>query len=297
MRTSSAEIGQGLVTVLQMVAAEELGLPQHRVRVLLSDTDRTPDGGPTTASRQTYVSGNAVRKVAQLLRASINSTLAEAFDCPPDEIEYIEGLAQVRERKVSLGEVVPLMLAEGRSPVVGYEYWAPATQPIVGGTDIHFAFSFAAQAAEVEVDTDTGEVRVLRMIVADDVGKAINPLGLRGQIEGGVIMGVGQALTEEFIVKDGVVVTDRLGRYRMPGITHTPEIIPIVVEHPTAEGPYGAKGVGEISIIPTPVSITNAVYNACGVRIRRLPIDQDWLALELRRRRTGDPGDGRHGIG
>ena len=173
-------------------------------------------------------------------------------------MRYVEGLAQVRERRIALGEVVGLMRAEGRSPVVRYEYWAPATQPLVGGTDIHFAYSFAAQAAQVEVNLDTGEVRVLRMIVADDVGKAVNPLGLQGQIEGGVIMGVGQALTEEFIVEEGRVFSDRLARYRMPGIMHTPQISAFVVEHPTAEGPYGAKGVGEISIIPTPACITNA---------------------------------------
>ncbi len=285
VRTSSAEIGQGLVTVLQMIAAEELRLPPARVRVLLSDTDLTPDGGPTTASRQTYVSGNAVRKAAALLRESIGLTVAEAFDCPPAEVRYVEGLAQVRERSIGLGEVVGLMRAEGRSPVMRYEYWAPATQPLVGGTDIHFAFSFAAQAAQVEVDLDTGEVRVLRVIVADDVGKAVNPLGLQGQVEGGVIMGLGQTLTEEFIVEDGLVFSDRLARYRMPGILHSPEISALIVEHPTAEGPYGAKGVGEISVIPTPACIANGIFNACGVRVKRLPVDQDWLAQEIAQKR------------
>lgn len=282
VRTSSAEIGQGLVTVLQMVAAEELGLPPQKVRVLLSDTDLTPDGGPTTASRQTYVSGNAVRKAAELLRRSISAALAEAYDCPPEEIRYVEGLAQVGDRRVALGEVVGIMQAQGQSPLVRYEYWAPKTQPLVGGTDIHFAYSFGAQAAEVQVDLDTGEVEVLRMVVADDVGKAINPLGLQGQVEGGVIMGIGHALTEEFIVEDGRVFTDRLARYRMPGIRHAPPITAFIVEHPTTEGPYGAKGVGEISIIPTPAAITNAVYNACAVRIRQLPVDQDWLARQIK---------------
>jgi len=136
----------------------------------------------------------------------------------------------------------------------------------------------------VEVDLDTGEVRVLHMIVADDVGKAVNPLGLQGQIEGGVIMGVGHALTEEFIIEEGRVFTDRLARYRMPGIMHAPEISAFIVEHPTAEGPYGAKGVGEISIIPTPACITNGIFNACGVRVKRLPVDQDWLAREIAQR-------------
>jgi xanthine dehydrogenase molybdenum-binding subunit len=146
---------------------------------------------------------------------------------------------------------------------------------------MHFAFSFAAQAAEVEVDTQTGEVRVPCVIAAHDVGRVINPLGLQGQIEGGVLMGLGNALTEEFIVDDGRVFTDRLARYRMPNITQTPEIVSIMVEHPTAEGPYGAKGIGEISSIPTTPAITNGIYHAVGVRVRRLPVDQDWLARAI----------------
>ncbi|MBE9479722.1 MAG: xanthine dehydrogenase family protein molybdopterin-binding subunit, partial [Chloroflexi bacterium] len=162
-----------------------------------------------------------------------------------------------------------------------YEYWAPETHPLGTGGDMHFAYSFAVQAAEVEVDLDTGEVQVLRVIAANDVGRVINPLGLRGQIEGGVMMGLGNALIEEFIVEDGYVFTDRMARYRIPSIVQAPEIIPIIVEHPTSEGPYGAKGVGEVSSIPTTPAITNAINNACGIRVRTLPVDQDWLALEL----------------
>jgi CO/xanthine dehydrogenase Mo-binding subunit len=134
------------------------------------------------------------------------------------------------------------------------------------------------------VDTLTGEVRVLRVIAANDVGRAINPMGLLGQVEGGVIMGVGHTLTEELILEGGKVWTDQLARYRMPSIEHTPEIESIVIEHPTSDGPYGAKGVGEISTMPTIPAITNAVYNACGVRLRSIPIDQDWLALEIARK-------------
>jgi xanthine dehydrogenase molybdenum-binding subunit len=281
VRTSSAEIGQGLVTVLQMIAAEELHLSTGRVHVLLSDTDLTPDGGPTTASRQTYVTGNAVRHAAMALRQAMAATLAERYDRPPEEIRFVEGLAQVNGSRLAYGEIVGMMKAEGRQPRTTYEYWAPATQPLGQGGDMHFAFSFAAQAAEVEVDTQTGEVRVPCVIAAHDVGRVINPLGLQGQIEGGVLMGLGNALTEEFIVDDGRVFTDRLARYRMPNITQTPEIVSIMVEHPTAEGPYGAKGIGEISSIPTTPAITNGIYHAVGVRVRRLPVDQDWLARAI----------------
>ena len=133
VRTSSAELGQGLVTVLQMIVAEEFALPVERVKVLVMDTDLTPDGGPTTASRQTYVTGNAARYAAQTLREAITTSLAEKFDQPPDQIRFVEGLAQVNGHKVELGDVVEIMQDEGREPKVLYEYWAPKTQPLGHG--------------------------------------------------------------------------------------------------------------------------------------------------------------------
>jgi selenium-dependent xanthine dehydrogenase len=290
VRTSSAEIGQGLLTVLQMIAAEELSLPVQEVHVLLSDTDLTPDGGPTTASRQTYVAGNAVRGASQVLRQAMSSSLSEKYDVSPDKIRYVEGLAQVDGRRLPMAEVGHLMRVEGRDPRARFEYWAPETQPLGTGGRMHVAYGFAVQAAEVEVDLETGDVRVLRVIAATDVGRALNPLGLLGQIEGGVMMGLGNALMEEFIVEQGRVFTDRLARYRMPSIVQAPEILPIVVEAPASEGPYGAKGVGEITSIPTTPAITNAIFHACGVRVRRLPVDQDRLALEIAGRE--EPWDG-----
>jgi xanthine dehydrogenase molybdenum-binding subunit len=140
---------------------------------------------------------------------------------------------------------------------------------------MHFAFSFAAQAAEVEVNRHTGAVRVLRVITANDVGFAVNPLGLQGQIEGGVVMGVGHTLTEGFLMNEGHVISDRFARYRIPGILLTPEITSFIVEHPAEDGPFGAKGVGEIVIIPTAPAITNAIYHATGVRVDSLPVDQE----------------------
>ena len=277
IRTSAAELGQGLVSVLQMMVAEEFSVPLKSVRVLVMDTDLTPDGGPTTASRQTYVTGNAARLAARALLQAVTSTLAEKYDIAPDQIRYNEGLAQVDGHSIPLGEVASEMKSQGRTPKALYEYWAPETKPLGQGGDMHFAFSFAAQAAEVEVSTLTGVVRVLRVISANDVGQIINALALNGQVEGGVMMGLGNALTEQFIVKDGYVVTDRLARYRMPSIINTPEITPIIVEHPTKDGPYGAKGVGEVVSIPTTAAITNAIYNAVGVRVDRLPVDQEQI--------------------
>jgi CO/xanthine dehydrogenase Mo-binding subunit len=167
-----------------------------------------------------------------------------------------------------------------------YEYNAPKTQPLGTGGNMHFAFSYSMQAAEVEVDTLTGEVKVLKVIAANDVGTALNPLGLQGQVEGGVMMGLGNCLTEEFIMDNGNVATKKLSQYHVPGILLTPEIISIIVEHPTGEGPYGAKGVGEISSIPTTPAITNAIYNAVGVRIDRTPVDPDLIVKTLRARKS-----------
>lgn len=277
VRTSAAELGQGLVTVLQMIVAEELSVLPSRVKVLVMDTDLTPDGGPTTASRQTYVTGNAARLAAQTLRRAIVSTLAEKFDQAPERVTFGDGLVQVDGHSIPLGDVVAEMKAMGQEPRVLYEYWAPATLPMGEGGDMHFAYSFAAQAAEVEVNTLTGEIRLLRVISANDVGRVINPLGLQGQVEGGVMMGLGNTLTEHFIIKDGYIITDRLARYRIPSIIHTPEIISIIIEQPTQDGPYGAKGVGEIVSIPTAPAITNAIYHAVGVRVDRLPLDQEQI--------------------
>jgi xanthine dehydrogenase molybdenum-binding subunit len=252
-------------------------VPTGQVRVLVMDTDLTPDGGPTTASRQTYVTGNAARLAAQTLRESIIAVLAEKFDLPPSEVHLRDGAIHLPGHILPLGQVVDYLKAEGRATFARYEYHAPATRPLGQGGDMHIAFSFGVQAAEVEVNPLTGLVKVLHVISANDVGRAVNPLGLQGQVEGGIMMGLGNALTEEFILDKGLVITDRMARYRIPSITHTPEIISIVIENPTADGPYGAKGVGELSSIPTTPAITNAIYNATGVRIDRLPVDQELI--------------------
>ncbi len=244
VRISSAEMGQGLPAVLAACAAEELGIPIERVNVLLGDTDFCPDGGPTTASRQTFVSGNAVRLAAR----------------------------QAAEELAAAGDHV----------LVRYDYTAPETQPLGTGGDMHVAFSFGAQAALIEVDTNTGEVHVRKIIAAHDVGRAINPLTLQGQIEGGIVMSIGFTLLEHYIQEDGKPWTNIMARYKIPNITHTPAIISHIVEHEVSTGPYGAKGVGELPSIPTSPAITNAIYRATGVRVRSLPVDQDELLRAMR---------------
>ncbi len=281
VRTSAAEIGQGLVTVLRMIVAEEMMVAPENVHVLVMDTDLTPDGGPTTASRQTYVTGNAARLAAQSLRIHIKAFLAEAYDVTPKQIHFKDGKVHLGEDQLTLKAVAKEMIAGGYTLKVCYEYTAPETQPLGEDGDIHFAFSFAAQATQIEVNLETGKLRVLKVITANDAGRVINPLGFKGQVEGGVMMGISHALMEEFIVEEGEVITDRMARYSIPSIQDTPEIFPFVVEHPTQEGPYGAKGIGEIVSIPTPPAIANALYNAIGLRVDRLPIKTETVRNAL----------------
>jgi len=281
VRTSSAELGQGLCTVLRLIVAEEMDVAAEKVDVLLSDTDLTPDGGPTTASRQTFVSGNAGLQAAREFKQAIRSVLAEKYDCEPEAIQIRGGVALVAGQELTLTAIYQVFKEMRREPRVRTLYHAPDTKPLGQGGDMHFAFSFAAQAAEVEVDTRTGEVKVLEIIAATDVGAAINPLGLAVQVEGGAIMGLGNALTEAFITREGKVITDRMARYRIPSIAHAPEVTSFIVEHPVASGPYGAKGVGEIVSIPTTPAITNAIYNATGYRVDHLPVDQELVARHI----------------
>ena len=304
VRSSSADLGQGLTTVLTQVVAEELGLSFGRVRVLLSDTDRTPDGGPTTASRQTYVTGNAARLAARAMRQQLAAVAAERWDVPPDAIRFEgdvvcwdppSGSPPWGERQtcagsaegdggqvVGFGEVVRWLLDEGRAPRIMHRYHAPGTLPLGQGGDMHFAFGYSAQAAQVAVDEQTGEVRVLRIVAACDAGRAINPRAVLGQIEGGLVMGIGTALTEAYRLENGIPQTLRWREYGVPMVDRMPEMHVHIVEHPTSDGPYGAKGIGELPSIPTAPAICNAIYGAVGVRVHELPVRPEDLRRAAR---------------
>ena len=180
-----------------------------------------------------------------------------------------------------MSEVVEWLIEEGREPRLTYRYRALETRPLGQGGDMHFAFSYGVQAAQVAVDERTGKVQVLRIVAASDAGRAINPQALLGQIEGGLVMGIGTALTEEYKIEDGVPQTLRWADYKVPLIRQMPEMDLHIVEHLAAAGPYGAKGIGELPSIPTAPAICNAIYNAVGVRVQRLPVKPEWLLKEM----------------
>ena len=251
IRSSSADMGQGLTTIMAQFTAEELGLPIDQVRVLLSDTDLTPDGGATTASRQTFVTGNAARLAARTMRDRLAAVAAEQWDVPPDTIRFENGtLQELATHIASMAEAVQWLQAEGHETRLTYRYSAPETLPLGQGGDMHFAFSYGVQAAQVAVNKKTGEVTVLRIVAASDGGRALNPQALLGQIEGGIVMGIGTALTEEYIVEDGVPKTLRWRDYKTPHIGQVPEMDVHIVEHPVSTGPYGAKGHRRTAVHP-----------------------------------------------
>ena len=202
VRAGAAEIGQGLVGVLAQIVSEELGVPYEKVDVLVADTDRTLDCAATTASRQTYVTGNAARYASKEVRKLLSLKAAEMLGAPPDSLLFADGLIKNNGHSIELSEIVKLMRREGRLPKMSYQYVAPMCEPYH-----HFAFGFGAQGVLVEVDVKTGETKVLKVIAASDVGRVINPLALLGQVEGSISMGLGMALQENFVMKDGYVQT------------------------------------------------------------------------------------------
>jgi xanthine dehydrogenase molybdenum-binding subunit len=194
------------------------------------------------------------------------------LDTAPHDLVFANGLVAGRSGKeMPLTEAVRLARSEGLSLVASEVYTPPKTVPLGETGDAHFAYGYATQAVEVEVDITSGQVEVLRVIAAHDVRNAVNPLGAEGQVEGGIVMGLGFALMEDFTMREGLPQKTTLTRYRIPTTREMPEMMTILVEHPTADGPYGAKGVGEITSIPTAPAITNAIFDAVGVRMFSLP--------------------------
>ncbi|MBN1935896.1 MAG: molybdopterin-dependent oxidoreductase [Anaerolineae bacterium] len=259
----AAEVGQGLVQIAAATAAEVFGVPIERVAVTVADTDRTPDCGPTTASRQTYITGNAVRTVAEAFKARL---IAQADLVGPDLAKYNF------DQAIQQARVIGLSLREEGS------YTPPETRALGRPGDMHFSFGYATLAAQVEVDLETGEAAVRHLILAQDVGRALNPLGLRGQLEGGVVMGLGYAVQEEMVFERGELRTPTLGQYRIPRIDQLPEITTIVVECEDKSGPFGGKGVGELSLIPVAPAVANAIARATGVQVFALPVTRERCA-------------------
>lgn len=283
--TAASEIGQGMNTTLQLIAAEVLGIEPEHINVYLMDTDLTPDAGPTTASRQTYMTGNAVKKAALALKERIETMLMAKFECESCQFVFNAEAIAVGEKQISWQEVYDMLGNSPEGASVEVRYTAPQTYSLEHGGKIHVAYGFAAQALKVGIDLENGDLKVLRVIAANDAGRVINPLGFQSQVEGGVVMGVGHGIMEEFRVENGIVLSDRMARYEIPRMEDSPLVESLIVEDPTSDGPFGAKGIGELVSVPTPPAIANAVYNAIGLRVDSLPVSKAKVKAWLEERK------------
>lgn len=279
-----ADIGQGSDTVMAQIVAEELEIPLETVQVISADTGVTPDGGASSASRQTYISGNAALNAAKAIKNKILEVVAAEWQTTSGSIIFKEGAFQYPERDLYMTIAQAANLCKARGVIlVGECSFNPATTTLdeLGQGNPYAAYAFATQVALVEVNTLTGQVEVLELIAAHDVGQVINPLQTEGQIEGGVLMGIGYSIFEELKVDKGKVLTDSFHTYLLPTSLDMPKIHPIIVEEPVSSGPFGAKGVGEPAMIPTAAAIANAIYDAVGIRIKELPITPELILNEL----------------
>jgi aldehyde oxidoreductase len=287
LHQGAVDIGQGSNTVVAQICAEALGAPIEKFDLLSGDTDITPDCGKTSASRQTFVSGKAAYMAGRALRKAI-LRLADGCECA--KIHFEDGALTLDDdgnmHTIALRE---LPLDERGYVVSAEETFDPPTKPLDkdGQGTPYAVYGFGAHLVEVEVDTELGTVKVLGVLAAHDVGHAINPTLIEGQIEGGVAQGLGMALMEEFFPGKG----ENLHDYLIPTFGDMPPVESILIEDASSVGPYGAKGIGEHAMIPTAPAILNAIYDAIGVRIRKIPATPDRVRAAILSRNIAAAGD------
>jgi len=291
VRVGSADMGQGSDTTMAQIACQVLGWPYSRVVVESGDTDRDPASLITTASRQTFVTGNAVLAMARELQARLQAWLGGRFAVPAVGIElrgdvFVE--AASGRSLAALPELAELAAADGVRLRAEARYSAPRTWPDLrepaggdGGRRLHAAYCFGAQAVSLEVEPSSGRVNVLRVIAASDVGRAVNPAAVEGQMEGGVVMGLGYALSEEFRLEQGRIVTDTLARLGLWRAAQVPPIECLIVENPHEEGPFGAKGMSELPVSMAAPAVVSALHDALGIWITRIPATPERILQAL----------------
>ncbi|MEQ3626765.1 MAG: molybdopterin cofactor-binding domain-containing protein [Celeribacter sp.] len=293
--TGVTEIGEGILTLLSQVAAEELGIKPEQVTIGDNDTARSPEAAHAGATRQTYMIGNSVALACRDAKARLYEQLAEHWEVPVEDLRSFDGVlwAEHTNKRISMEEAVAICKARGVVPVGAGNFTAHGTglDPVDGSGSPWQAYVFGTQVAEVEVDTLTGEVQVLGIWAAHDVGRAINPRGVEGQIEGGVVQGLGQALMEDYQTHEGHPVTHGFAKYILPTSLDVPQINCSIVEDPDPLSPLGAKGIGEPALVPTAPAVMNAIYDAIGIRITSLPATPEKILAALADRRAAQEGE------
>jgi len=296
--TTAMEIGQGSLTALGQIAAEELGVSADMVTVNLPDTDYTPYEWQTVASRISYSAGNAVLAAARDAKAQLLAVAAQVLDIPAADLVIEDGQIFARAnpaRKLAVSDVaMGYLLPEGAigGPVIGRGSFIPAgitgLDKETGQGDCPAPFwTYGTQVADIELDTGTGEITVHKVTAAYEVGKVINPAMCKGQVQGGIVQGLGSALYEHLVLSEGQFRNSDFVDYKIPTATDTPEMDIILLEtSPQADGPFGAKGIAEPTMVPTAPAIANAVYDATGVRILDLPLSAEKVLAALKQKQT-----------
>jgi CO/xanthine dehydrogenase Mo-binding subunit len=295
------DMGQGAQTQMSQIAAEVLGIPMDRIRFLNTNTSRVPDSGPTVASRGTIMGGSAAKKAAEIVRATLLGVGAELVKVAAAQCELADNyLVEKRSRKrlASFTEVAAECFRCGKAMHALGWHKAPPTSwhEEEGKGEAYFTFVYAANVAEVEVDTETGKVDVVDFVSCHDVGKAINRNAVLGQFYGGVAMGLGYGLLEEFDYEDAVPKQVNFDEYLIATSMDVPPIKAIIVENEDAAGPFGAKSVGEPTNELAAPAIVNAIYNATGKRICEIPATLERVLLGHKLTRKGARGSERKDV-
>ncbi len=293
--TGTAEIGQGSDTVQVQIVAEELGVTLDRIRIISADSDLTPMDLGSYSSRVTFMAGNACLEAARRMKENVNKAASDLLKVPAERLINRENIifdGEDLQKRVSFEEAVVHALGTQGGTLVTKGSYTPQKEAQGGkfhgaGVGPGVAYSYSAQVAEVTVNTETGVVTVDRIIAAHDCGRALNPLTVEGQIEGSVSMGLGQALQEQVVFDQGLVMNPGLLEYRTPGILDSPVIESIIVESAESEGPYGAKECGEGSLAAVIPAVGNAIFDAIGVRINELPFTPEKILKALKEKRNG----------
>jgi len=290
--TGSSEIGQGSDTSLCQIVAEVLGVPYENVTLINNDTETTPWDVGCHASRTTFIGGKAALLAAQDVRTQLLRVASEILGTPAEDLDIRNSLVYAKNnpsKSISYDKVVRSKhFRDNGNLIIGKGFYDPPTTlltPKDSKGNVSAAYTFAAQAVEVEVDTETGQVHVIHASVAHDIGKVINPVGLEGQIEGGVVMGLGYGLYEEIAIEDGRITNPNFSDYHLPTALDSPPIRIGMVETDDPEGPFGSKGIGECAAIAIAPAVANAIYDAVGVRVYSLPITPEKVYNELNKKR------------
>ena len=275
VRIGIQDVGAGQASALTQIAAEVLGVPTARITVHFGDSARTPRAGTTTATRMLYMSGNAVHDGAVALRDKVLAVAAELVAEPVETLAIADGNVVSDNVEISLVDVLAAAAARGETTYVHHTFFGPTGKATTKDLDApRFLpdFTFGTHLADVEVDRRTGKITLLNYIASHDVGRAINPTSVKGQILGGAVQGIGQALSEEITLDSGVATSGAMSQYLIPTAADLPEMQAVVIESGEGLRPYGARGIGEPSIGPSAAAIANAVHDAAGVRPTRLPM-------------------------